>query len=80
MSKTIYRPDTHAACVTQAVELIQQSEGFLIIAVTDDHIRIGASVSTSLQDEMIGAGMMEFINQRALEHDRQEAVANHAVH
>lgn len=31
MSKTIYRPDSHEACVTQALTLIQQADAFLIV-------------------------------------------------
>lgn len=80
MSKTIYRPDTHADCVTQALALIQQSDAFLIVTVAGDSIRLGASVSTSLQDEMIGAGMMEFLHHRELERERQAAVANNEIH
>lgn len=80
MSKTIYRPDSHEDCVTQALELIQQSDAFLIVTVAGDDMRLGASVSTSLQDEMIGAGMMEFLHYRELERERQEVAANQAIH
>lgn len=80
MSKTIYRPDSHEACVIQALKLIQQADAFLIVTVAGDDIRLGASVSTPLQDEMIGAGMMEFINHRQLEHERQATMANNEIH
>ena len=80
MSKTIIRPDNHESCLTKAAELLQSSAAFLIITVKDDAIRIGASVSTSQHDEMISAGMMEFIKQRELEFARQKALNNNKIH
>lgn len=80
MSKIINRPTNHEHCVTKALELLQQSEGFLIITLQADQIRIGASISNREHDEMIAQGFVEFVTQRNLGIERINAIATNAVH
>lgn len=80
MSETINRPTTHVQCMTKAIELIQQSEGFLIITMQADQIRIGASINNRGHDAMIAQGLVEFVTQRNLEIERINAEVNNEIH
>jgi hypothetical protein len=76
----ISRPENHQHCLTQATDHLSQSDGFFIITLKGHQITMSASINSPKQDEMIGSGILRFIEQRDLEIERLTAEASNEIH